>query len=177
MSTKNNKMTTKNGLATKTITKYYFIVKSTQNTWVPILSPFVMSSPNSTAGEFLSSSWYKNAIPEEYECAVIRITIDATDEKKRVVADAMRILDCVAKMNDAEDDTIGELDFVIMHHVMKKKYLLSIHRRLRKLLENNNSDTATTHATMQTATGTFGMSFAIKKHEDPHMYCPAFELV
>ena len=158
------------------ITKYYFIVKSTQNTWVPILSPFVMSSPNSNAGEFLSSSWYKNAIPEEYECAVIRVTIDTADIKKRVVADAMRILDCVTKMNDTDDSTIKELDFVIMHHVMKKKYLLSIHRHLRKLLENNNSDTATTHATMQTATGTFGMSFAVKKNDQPHMYCPSFEL-
>ena len=159
------------------MTKYYFIVKSTQNTWVPILSPFVMSSPNSNAGEFLSSSWYKNAIPEEYECAVIRVTIDTADIKKRVVADAMRILNCVTKMNDADDSTIKELDFVIMHHVMKKKYLLSIHSRLRKLLENSNSDIATTHATMQTATGSFGMSFAVKKNEQPHMYCPSFELV
>ena len=163
--------------AQATMNKYYFIVKSTQKTWVPILSPFVTTSPNENAGEFLSSSWYKNAIPEEYECAVIRVTIDITDNKKHVVADAMRILDCVAKMNDVEDSTIGKLDFVIMHHMMKKEYLLAIHRRLRKLLENSNSDTATTHATMQTATGTFGMSFATKKNGKSHMYCPSFELV
>ena len=77
----------------------------------------------------------------------------------------INILNCVTKMNDADDSTIKELDFVIMHHVMKKKYLLSIHSRLRKLLENSNSDIATTHATMQTATGSFGMSFAVKKNE------------
>jgi len=179
MNTAKNTISTKNSMTTTRamLTKYYFIVKSTQNTWVPILSPFVVTSPNSNAGEFLSSSWYKNAIPEEYECAVIRVTIDATDEKKRVVADAMRILECVSIMNDVEDSTIKELDFVIMHHVMKKEYLLSIHRCLRKLLDNSNSDTATTHATMQTAVGTFGMSFAVKKNEQPHMYCPSFALV
>ena len=171
-STKNNQPTGQTML-----TKYYFIVKSTQNTWVPILTPFVASSSNSISGEFLSSSWYKNAIPDEYECAVIRITIDTCDERKRVVADAMRILECVEKMNDAADSNIKDLEFVIMHHVMKKDYLVSIHRRLRKILENNNSDTATTHSTMQTATGIFGMSFALKKNEQPNMYCPSFELV
>jgi len=171
-------MSTKNSQSPlNVITKYYFIVKSTQNTWVPILSPFVMTSPNSNAGEFLSSSWYKNAIPEKYECAVIRININTNDNKKLVVADAMKILECVEKMNDADNSNVCDLDFVIMHHIMEKKYLLTIHRRLKKILENNNSDTATTHAIMQTATGTFGMSFAIKKDEKPHMYCPAFELL
>jgi len=168
-------MTTKHN-SNKPITKYYFIVKSTQNTWVPILSPFVTTTPNENAGEFLSSSWYKNAIPEEYECAVIRITINVMDEKKRLITDDMRILECVAAMNDSDVSKISGLDFVIMHHVMKKKYLLNIHRRLRQLLESNNSETATTHATMQTAAGTFGMSFGVKKNDKPHMYCPSFEL-
>ena len=163
-------MTTNNP---KTITKYYFIVKSTQNTWVPILTPFVTSG---NGGEFLSSSWYKNAIPEEYECAVIRITINISGAKKQLVDDAMRLLDCVSTMNDNDGHAIDGLDFVIMRHFMKKKYLQDVHQRLRKLLENNNSDTATTHAVMQTASGTFGMSFGVRKNEEPHMYCPSFAL-
>ena len=160
----------------KTINKYYFIVKSTQTTWIPILSPFVMSSNTENAGEFLSSSWYKNAIPDEYECAVIRITIDIAEPKKQAMADAMRIIECMSAMNNYTGTHILDLNFVIMHHFMEKQYLLAIHRKLRKLLKNNNSDTATTHATMHTAAGTFGMSFALRENEMPHMYCPSFTL-
>jgi hypothetical protein len=156
----------------KTIKKYFFIVKSTQNTWVPILSPFVTTSQNENSGEFLSSSWYKNAIPDEYECAVIKIVIDYADANRQSTSDTTRIMECVSIMNDCDGREVDDLGFVIMRHFMKKKYLHDVHVRLRKLLETNNSDTATTHATMHTAVGTFG----IQKNHPPHMYCPSFSI-
>jgi len=162
--------------SSKKIKKYFFIVKSTQNTWVPILSPFVTTSQNGNSGEFLSSSWYKNAIPDEYECAVIKIVIDDADANRQSTSDTTRIMECVSIMNDCNGREVDDLDFVIMRHFMKKKYLHDVHVRLRKLLETNNSDTATTHATMHTAAGTFGMSFGIQKNHPPHMYCPSFSI-
>ena len=166
----------KHSISKHSISKYYFIVKSTQNTWIPILSPFVTTSPNENSGEFLSSSWYKNAIPDQYECAVIKIITASNNMPRLSALDSTRIMECVSEMNDKESSHIIDLDFVIMHHVMKKQYLLDMHRRLRKLLDNGNSETATTHSTMQTAAGTFGMSFGLKKNERPHMYCPSFTI-
>ena len=102
--------------SSKKIKKYFFIVKSTQNTWVPILSPFVTTSQNGNSGEFLSSSWYKNAIPDEYECAVIKIVIDYADANRQSTSDTTRIMECVSIMNDCSGRDVDDLDFVIMRH-------------------------------------------------------------
>ena len=150
----------------KTDKKYFFVVKSTNGLWAPIMRPFVLNH-NGESGQFLSSSWYKHAIPEHYECVVIKIAID------KLTSDNEKIIKCIDDLNNTKS-SITALPFVVMYNIMNKKYFENVHNKLKQILNNNNDTCSSTHSSIETAAGTFSISFAKKKGLEPVMYCPAF---
>ena len=148
--------------------KYFFVIKTKNGIWSPIMRPFVLHN-NGNSGQFLSSSWYKHAVPDHYECLIIKIRYDTS------ICENEKIKKYIDILNNTETD-ITSLPFVVMYNIMNKKYLENVHSRLQDILNSNNEEHSSTRSSIETAFGTFGISFSKKKGSPPVMYCPTFHI-
>ena len=154
-------------------TEYYLLVKRNEREWVPVLSPFIKTNHGSS-GQFISSTWYKSRVPHTIEYAIVKIRTDCERERSKPVSTAMKLLDYISKLPEAKD--IHSLDFLVMTQKFSNDYMNSVHHRLLQKMKKENSDTSSIQVRTQNDQGTFGLTFALRKGEEPCVYCPCFTL-
>lgn len=160
--------------------EYYFVTRLNDgmgcSVWSPILSPFIITGARKTyiSGEFLSSVWFKSIIPHTYECAVVRLSVHKSVSRQTRVRTAVTLSNIVDKLNSIDQPEM--VDEVVMYHKFHNDHLESLTKKLHIKMMYGDSDSVTTHSNVENEMGTFGMSFAMRKGENPCMYCPNFKL-
>ena len=155
--------------------EYYYVVKKNNLEWVPIITPFIKSG-DGYSGEFITANWFKSHIPNNLEYAIIKIETDLKKARSKSVSVTMKMLDYISKLTEYEEKNKSELAFVVMTQKFDEDYLKTIASRLQEKLTVENTDMTSLHITMPNKRGTFGMTFGLRKGENPCMYCPSFDL-
>jgi len=150
--------------------KYYLLILN-DNTWTAIKQPFLIVTDveDTITGQFISSIWYNEPIPNKDHHFVI-VKINAAN-----VAETMPTL--LSDMNKIiQEDRVEVNPYIIIHHVFTESKLDEIRRQLT----DGNKETSTHNYRKTIGNAEFFISFVcriIKKGTFcTSMYCPGFVL-
>jgi len=161
MSETNDNMDNKNN-------KYYFLILTEDNTWEAINHPFLIVTDikGTIVGQFISSIWYNEQIPDrDYHVAIVKI--DAAN-----VGTIMPTL--LSDMNKIiQEERVENNPYIIIHHVFTKSILTEISNKLK------NKDHITEYYRQPLNDKEISMNFLGRKIDNTFytsMYCPGFVL-
>ena len=123
---------------------YYFMYRINNNEWNCVFKPFVMSyDDHNLSGQYLSSTWFKQQIKENYTLDILVIKLPRRDSnfcpEEHLTIDMLR-----ERLIEYENNTIYninycDLDFVVAYRHCKPEYLNNVYDRIKeKIVDTHN---------------------------------------
>tara|TARA_Y100000996_G_scaffold369507_1_gene316527 strand:- start:14831 stop:15523 length:693 start_codon:yes stop_codon:yes gene_type:complete len=123
---------------------YYLMYRINNNDWECIFKPFVMSYDGEhLSGQYLSSSWFKQEIKENYKLDILVIKLPRRDSnfcpEEHLTIDMLR-----ERLIEYENNTIYnmdycDLDFVVAYRNCKPEYLNNVYDRIKENIVDNDN--------------------------------------